>query len=204
MMVYLTRRQKEILDFINKFTKKKGYAPSLEEIAEHFGLSAVSTVHEHVQNLAEKGMLRRSWNRSRSIETVPSPEEGKVILAGTVAAGAPIEALEVPESVSVPPGMLGRGETFALRVKGTSMIGDGIFDGDVIIVEKRHQVPNGSLAVAMVDGAEATVKRFYQKGGTVTLRPSNPDMEDIVLSAVRVEVRGIVTGLLRKYGRNGG
>lgn len=203
-MVNLTKRQKEVLDFINGFRRRKGYAPSLEEIAGHFGLSAVSTVHEHVQNLAAKGILRKDWNRSRSIETMPVPGEGEVVLAGTVAAGSPIEALEVPESVAVPPGMAGRGDSFALRVRGMSMIGDGILDGDIIIVEKRQQVPNGTLAVAIVDGAEATVKRFYQRGGTVTLRPSNPEMEDIVLAAARVEVRGVVTGLLRQYGRNGG
>ena len=202
-MVDLTRRQREILDFIGDFRRRRGYSPSLEEIAEHFGLSAVSTVHEHLENLADRGMLRKGWNRARSIEPLAGPGDGEVVLAGTVAAGSPIEALEVPESVAVPPGMMGRGDTVALRVRGMSMTGDGILDGDIIIVERRQQVPNGALAVAIVDGAEATVKRFYQRGGTITLRPSNPEMEDIVLAAGRVEVRGVVTGLLRRYGRGG-
>ena len=120
---------------------------------------------------------------------------------GMVAAGTPIEAIEIPESVSLPPGFSGRGETFALRVRGSSMTGDGILDGDVIVVEKRELAESGALAVVMIDGAEATVKRFYQRGRVVTLRPSNPAMEDIVLPAERVEVLGVVTGLLRRYGR---
>ncbi len=203
-MVYLTRRQKEILDFITEFQEANGYAPSLEEIAAHFGLSAVSTVHEHLSNLAGKGMLRRGWNRARSIEPVlrrPEPSR-KVALAGTVAAGSPIEALEAPESIALPYGLSGRGEIFALRVRGISMVGDGILDGDTIVVEKADHVNDGALVVALVDGSEATVKRFYQRGGTVTLRPSNPDMDDIVLSASRVEIKGRVTGLIRDYRRS--
>ncbi|MBN2071041.1 MAG: transcriptional repressor LexA [Candidatus Krumholzibacteriota bacterium] len=202
-MVYLTRRQKEILDFIEAFQGENGYAPSLEEIAAHFGLSAVSTVHEHLSNLSAKGMLMRGSNRARSIEPVVSKKRQgsstEVMLAGTVAAGSPIEALEVPETVALPPGLAGRAETFALRVRGLSMTGDGILDGDMIIVEKVERVSNGTLAVALIDGSEATVKRFYQRGAVVTLRPSNPDMDDIVLSASRVEIMGRVTGLIRDY-----
>ena len=227
-MVYLTRRQRQILDFIRRFQERRGYSPSLEEIAAHLGLSAVSTVHEHLSNLQAKGLLRRGWNRSRAIEPVaaggvfaedgsagapyagdsvrfaaPAAGDGsiEVPLAGLVAAGSPIEALEVPESVSLPPGFAGRGDTFALRVRGMSMTGDGIIDGDVIVVEKRQRVENGALAVVLVDGTEATVKRFYQRGAVVTLRPSNPEMEEITLPAARVEVRGVVVGLLRRYGR---
>jgi repressor LexA len=198
-MVYLTRRQREVLDFIRSFQERKGYAPSLEEIAAHFGLSAVSTVHEHVTNLSKKGFLRRGWNRARSIEPAAAGGALEVPLAGTVAAGAPIEAVEVPESIAIPPGLAGRGETFVLRVKGDSMVGDGILDGDLIVVEKRRRVGNGALAVVLLSGAEATVKRFYQDGDTVRLRPSNPAMGEIVLPAAEVEVSGVVVGLLRRY-----
>ena len=200
-MTYLTKRQRQILEFIKDFQRSEGYSPSLEEIGAHFGLSAVSTVHEHLSNLEAKGLLRRGWNRSRSIEPLSEAGEGglEVPLAGMVAAGSPIEAIEIPESVALPPGFTGRGETFALRVRGMSMTGDGILDGDIIVVEKRERVENGALAVVLVDGAEATVKRFYQRGGSVTLRPSNPEMEDIVLPAVRVEISGVVVGLLRRY-----
>lgn len=198
-MAYLTKRQREILDFIRDFQVEKGYAPSLEEIAAHLGLSAVSTVHEHVMNLAEKGVLRRGWNRARSIEPLAAAEAMEVPLVGTVAAGEPIEAIEVPESVALPSELAGRGETFVLRVSGDSMVGDGILDGDLIVVEKRRRLENGAMAVVLLGGAEATVKRFYQEGGRVRLKPSNPAMEDIVLPAAEVEVQGVVVGLLRRY-----
>jgi repressor LexA len=200
-MTYLTKRQREILEFIRFFQRKRGYAPSLEEIAGHFGLAAVSTVHEHLTNLTEKGYLRRGWNRARSIEPLVGGEMVEVPLAGTVAAGEPIEAIEVPESIALPPGFTGRGESFALRVKGESLMGDGILDGDLIVVEKRRRVENGAMAVVLVRGGEVTVKRFYHEGGTVRLRPSNPRMKEIVLPAAEVEVRGVVTGLVRRYGR---
>jgi repressor LexA len=200
-MVYLTKRQREILDFIRSFQAGRGYAPSLEEIAVHFGLSAVSTVHEHLVNLGRKGFLRRGWNRARSIEPLGGGGIVEVPLVGAVAAGAPIEAVEVPETVAIPPELAGRGETFLLRVKGASMVGDGILDGDLIIVEKRRHAENGALAVVLLHGGEATIKRFYHDGGSVRLKPSNPDMEDLVLPAAEVEVRGVVVGLVRRYRR---
>ncbi|UCF04672.1 MAG: transcriptional repressor LexA [bacterium] len=200
-MVYLTRRQREILDFVRSFQAEKGYAPSLEEIAAHFGLSAVSTVHEHLANLARKGFLKRGWNKARSIEPLAGGRAVEVPLLGIVAAGAPIEAVEVPESIPLPPGIVGQGETFVLRVKGESMVGDGILDGDLIVVEKRRRVENGTLAVVLLRGAEATVKRFHQDGSRVRLRPSNPAMGEMVLPADEVEVQGKVIGLLRSYRR---
>jgi repressor LexA len=199
-MVYLTKRQREILEFIRTFQASRGYAPSLEEIAAHFKLSAVSTVHEHLANLGRKGLLRRGWNRARSIEPLGGREAREVPLLGTVAAGAPIE---VPENVVLPSDLAGRGETFVLRVKGESMVGDGILDGDLIIVEKRRRVENGALAVVLLRGAEATVKRFYQEGAVVRLKPSNPAVAEIVVPAAEVEVRGIVVGLVRRYRRRG-
>ncbi|MFO7914578.1 MAG: transcriptional repressor LexA [Candidatus Krumholzibacteriales bacterium] len=199
-MVYLTRRQREILDFVEDFSARNGYSPSLREIAEHLGVSAVSTVHEHVRHLVEKGALRKSWNRARSVELAGDTGPVGIPLVGRVAAGRPIEAVEVPGSIDVPPDMLGRGETFALQVEGDSMVGDGIFDGDRIIVERRLRVENGALAVVVIDGEEATVKRFYQEGGTVILKPSNPEVPEIRVEAERVDIRGVVVGLLRHYG----
>jgi repressor LexA len=200
-MVYLTKRQREILEFIRSFQAAKGYAPSLEEIAAQFKLSAVSTVHEHLVNLGRKGLLRRDWNRARSIEPLAVREAREVPLVGTVAAGAPIEAIEVPESVGLPADLVGRGDTFVLRVKGDSMVGDGILDGDLIIVEKRRRVENGALTVVLLRGVEATMKRFYHEGAAVRLKPSNPALEDIVVPASEVEVRGVVVGLMRRYKR---
>ena len=200
-MVYLTKRQREILEFIRSFQAAKGYAPSLEEIAAHFKLSAVSTVHEHLANMSRKGFLRRGWNRARSIEPLSTREAREVPLIGTVAAGAPIEAIEVPENVALPPDLAGRGNTFVLRVKGDSMVGDGILDGDLIVVEKRRRIENGTLAVVLIRGSEATMKRFYHEGAAVRLKPSNPAMKDIVVPAAEVEVRGVVVGLMRRYRR---
>lgn len=200
-MTYLTKRQREILEFIRSFQAEKGYAPSLEEITARFRLSAVSTVHEHLANMSRKGVLRRGWNRARSIEPLAARDAREVPLVGAVAAGKPIEAIEIPENVALPPDLAGRGESFVLRVKGESMTGDGILDGDLIVVEKRRRVENGALAVVLLRGGEATVKRFYQDGETVRLRPSNPAMQEIVVPAAEVEVRGVVTGLVRRYRR---
>jgi repressor LexA len=200
-MTYLTKRQREILEFVRAFQAERGYAPSLEEIAARFKLSAVSTVHEHIENMSRKGVLRRGWNRARSIEPLAARDAREVPLVGAVAAGEPIEASEVPENVALPPDLAGRGESFVLRVKGESMTGDGILDGDLIVVEKRRRVENGALAVVLLRGGEATVKRFHQEGDTVRLRPSNPAMKDIVVPAAEVEVRGVVTGLVRRYRR---
>ena len=206
-MVYLTKRQREILDFITSFQSRRGYAPSLEEIAAHLGLSAVSTVHEHLVNLERKGLLRREGHRARAMEPVAADEALEALragtlevsIAGTVAAGEPIEAVEIPESLVIPSEIAGRGETFVLRVKGDSMMGDGILDGDLIVVEKRRRVENGAMAVVLLRGEEATVKRFYQEKSMVRLAASNPATADLVFPAAEVEVRGVVVGLLRRY-----
>jgi repressor LexA len=201
--VALTRRQREIYDFICQFVEDNGYSPSLEEIGAHFRLASVATVHKHIQHLVSKGFLRKAWNRSRSLE--PVPEEGSdlpdVPILGTVAAGLPIEAIEDgSESVKVPAQMMGRpGETYALRVRGDSMIEDQICDGDVVIVESRPEARNGETVVALVGGREATLKRFYRKGAQVRLVPANSSMEPIELPAAEVQIRGVVRGLVRTY-----
>ncbi len=200
----LTRRQREIFDFISEFLNEKGYSPSLEEIAAHFGLSSVATVHKHVQHLVEKGLLRKAWNRSRSLEPVPDESEAENLatlpLVGTVAAGMPIEAIEDNESVTVPLEMAGRpGESFVLRVRGDSMIEDQICSGDLVIIEKRDHARNGETVVAMIDGSDATLKRFYRKGGQVKLVPANQSMEPIQVPAESVTIRGVVRGLMRSY-----
>ena len=206
--VALTRRQREIFDYISGFVKEEGYSPSLEEIAAHFGLSSVATVHRHVQHLVEKGMLRKAWNRSRSLEPVPQENEPggddvgitTLPLMGTVAAGLPIEAIEDNETVSVPADMAGRpGESFVLRVRGDSMIEDQICSGDLVVIEKREQARNGQTVVALVDGSDATLKRFYQEGPVVRLVPANKTMEPIEVDAERVQIRGIVRGLMRSF-----
>src|SRR5262245_4447298 len=173
--MHLTKRQKEIFDFIRDYLQQEGYAPSLEEIGSHFRLSSVATVHKHVQNLVEKGLLRKTWNRSRSIELVPSEPQGarEIPLLGTVAAGRPIEAIATPDTLTVPLEITGRLECFALRVSGDSMIEDHIVDGDVVVLEARKQPRDGETVVALNDREEATLKRFYLDGGKVRLVPAN-------------------------------
>lgn len=200
----LTRRQREIYDYVKAFVAEEGYSPSLEEIGAHFGLRSVATVHKHVQHLVEKGLLRKAWNRSRSVEPVDEPETGSEMvslpLLGVVAAGMPIEAIEDNERIEIPPDMAGRpGERFVLRVKGESMIEDMIADGDLVIVESRNEARNGETVVAIVDGSDATLKRFFQKGDTIHLEPANSSMEPIVVPAQNVEIRGVLRGLLRSY-----
>ncbi len=204
----LTRRQREIFEFIRDFVSRNGYSPSLEEIGSHFGLSSVATVHKHVQHLVEKGFLQKAWNRSRSVEPVEDAgadvsELASLPILGTVAAGLPIEAIEdegATERISVPPEMVPRpGETYVLRVRGESMIDEQIRDGDLVVVESRTQARNGDTVVALVGGTEATLKRFYKKGDRVKLVPANAEMDPIEVHARDVEIRGVLRGLLRRY-----
>jgi repressor LexA len=197
----LTRRQREILDFLRGFVAEHGYSPSLEEIGAHFGLSSVATVHKHVQHLAEKGYLRKAWNRSRSIEPVEEADAAAVELPllGIVAAGAPIEPIELEERIAVPRELVRRrGETFVLRVRGESMIDEQIRDGDLVVVERRSEARNGETVVAVVRG-EATLKRFVRHGARVVLQPANPSLRPLEVPAADVEIRGVVRGLLRTY-----
>lgn len=197
----LTKRQKELLDYLEAYIAEHGYAPTLEEIGRNFSLGSLATVHKHLQNLERKGHIRRLPNRSRALEVTPRGGEGAAVqvpLLGRVAAGTPLEPVEVPESVTLPEEMLGRGETFALRVQGDSMVDDGILDGDVVVVESRSNVENGATVVALVRG-EATLKRFFRERGRVKLVPANERLAPIVAPAEDVEVRGEVVALLRRY-----
>jgi repressor LexA len=200
----LTRRQREIYDYIRSFVSEQGYSPSLEEIGAHFGLRSVATVHKHVHHLVEKGLLRKAWNRSRSVEPVAEERAEADLptlpLLGVVAAGTPIEAIEDDERIEIPQGMAGRpGERFVLRVRGESMIDEQIRDGDHIVVESRNEARNGETVVALIRGSEATLKRFYRHGDTVRLVPANDKMEPIVVPAADVQIRGVLRGLLRSY-----
>ena len=197
----LTRRQKEVLDFVQAHIGRHGYAPTLHEIGRHLRLSSVATVHKHLRQLEEKGAVRRLEHRSRALAVVPGPQVAagaRIPLLGTVAAGTPIEAIEVPGTIAVPEEFLGRRDTFALRVRGDSMIDDGIHDGDVVVVESRADAPNGATVVAVIDG-EATVKKLVRRRGMVHLVPANERMAPIVVPGDRVEIRGVVIALLRRY-----
>jgi len=197
----LTKRQKELLDFLRAYIAEHGYAPTLDEIGRHFALGSLATVHKHLTNLERKGRIRRLANHSRALELTEVPAAGAAVavpLLGRVAAGAPIEAVEVPETVTLPEELLGRGETFALRVRGDSMIGEGILDGDLIVVESRPEAENGATVVALVRG-EATVKKLYRERGRIRLVPANEKLAPIVARPADVEIRGVVIAVLRRY-----
>ena len=199
----LTRRQREVLDVIRDFIAQNGYSPSLEEVGGSLGLSSVATVHKHVTHLVEKGYVRRAWNQNRSIEIVDSGVGGGTVslpLAGRIAAGQPLEAVPASETLAVPADFVaGRGATYVLRVEGHSMIDEQIRHGDFVVVEERAEAADGEVVVALVEGREATLKRLYREGGQVRLQPANPEMQPIVVPADRVQVQGVVVGLLRKY-----
>jgi repressor LexA len=200
--MHLTKRQKEIFDFICEYLEREGYAPSLEEIGERFGLSSVATVHKHVQNLVDKNLLRKAWNRSRSIEVVReerAPARVEIPLLGRVAAGRPIEAVSVPDTIAVPPDLVARRDCFALRVSGDSMIEDHIVDGDVVVLEARKTPRAGETVVALIRGDECTLKRFYQDGGKIRLVPANAALSPMEFPAEDVQVQGVVIGLMRNF-----
>ena len=197
----LTRRQREILDYLAEFIEHHGYSPSLEEVGRRFGLSSLATVHKHLTNLQEKGFIKRAWNRSRSVELVPTGG-GRAIeipLQGYVAAGDPIEAVVSPENVAVPESLTGTRTTYALRVRGQSMIDEQIRDGDIVIVEDRKTAENGEMVIALLDASEATLKTLHREKGRIRLQPANPAMRPIVVDADRVQVQGVVIGLMRRY-----
>lgn len=200
----LTKRQKEILDHIESFIDDCGYAPSFEEIADHFGYSSLATVHEHLSNLERKGYIRKSYNESRSIELVEPESSTPVVelpLLGSVAAGLPIEAVQNDETLGVPPDMVRRGrDNYVLKVQGNSMIDEQIRDGDYIVVASQDTAEDGQMVVALVHGDSATVKKLYREpGNRIRLQPANPSMSPIIEDARDVQVQGVVVGVIRKY-----
>ncbi|MGE0453788.1 MAG: transcriptional repressor LexA [Vicinamibacteria bacterium] len=201
--MHLTRRQKEILDFLGDYLERRGYAPTIEEIGEHFGLSSLATVHKHLTNLQEKGLIKRAWNRSRALELVPTQVSVRAVelpLLGRVAAGTPIEAIDASETIFVPEDMVGRQETYVLQVKGDSMIEEQIRDGDYVIVENRTSVRDGEMVIALLEGERVTLKKLYREGGgRIRLQPANARMKPIFVDQDDIRVQGVVIGVLRKY-----
>jgi repressor LexA len=201
--MYLTRRQKEMLDFLNGYIEQNGYAPTIEETADHFGLRSLATVHKHLTNLQKKGLVKRDWNRSRALELVPTTVKVQAVelpLLGRVAAGSPIEAVTASETIFVPEDMVGREETYVLQVKGDSMIEEQIRDGDYVIVENRRFARDGEMVIALLDGESVTLKKLFREGGgRVRLQPANAALQPIYVDQDRLRVQGVVIGVLRKY-----
>ena len=206
----ITKRQREIYDFIARFVAERGYSPSFEEIGEGTDLSSLATVHKHITNLEKKGLLKRDYNRSRSIDVLPprgalkksmevaASAAMELPLMGRIAAGHPVEALQNPETISLADFTRSK-EVFVLQVKGDSMQDEAILDGDYILVEKTSAVRKGEIVVALVDGMESTLKRIFKEGDKVRLQPSNAAMQPVIASAAAVQVQGRVIGVLRKY-----
>jgi repressor LexA len=198
----ITRRQKEVLDFLSGFTTSHGYSPSYEEIAQGLGLNSLATVHKHVTNLQTKGMLQRAHNRSRSIDVIPQRPAKKAFdrlpLLGRIAAGKPVEAIETAESISLGD-IIGNREVYALEVQGDSMRDEHIVSGDYVLVERTRTAREGEIVVALIDNNDATLKRFYREGNLIRLQPSNIEMAPIYAPAANVSIQGKVLGVLRKY-----
>jgi len=198
----LTKRQRQILDFINEFIDDNKYAPSLREIGERFDLSSPATIHAHVKNLKDKGFLKTAYNEARSIELTPVETNwAKAIelpLAGIITAGAPIEAIEEHETIAVPADFVAdMHNSYVLRVKGESMIEDGILDGDYVIVERNNSPKNGDVVVALLNNAYATLKKFYRETNRIRLQPANSTMKPIY--ARDPLIQGVVQGVIRRF-----
>jgi len=204
----LTKRQRQVLDFIAHFLDDKGYCPSYEEIARGLELASLATVHKHISVLETKGYLKRGFNQSRSLELAPKflqeqrrarPQVVEIPLLGRIAAGAPVETVEQKETLNLGD-FTGNGSTFALEVRGESMIEDHICDGDLILLERVSEAHDGDIVVALIGGSETTLKRFYREnGGTVRLQPSNAAIKPILVPARDVEIQGRLLAVLRKY-----
>jgi len=202
----LTKRQRQILDYVTQFIELHRYSPSYREIAAHFKYGSVATVAEHIESLVAKGMLQKHDNSARSIQLVKeeditgTPTVGLPIL-GLVAAGQPIETLGMhPETLEVPPFLVGRRNSYVLQVKGDSMIDEGIHTGDYVVVTEKPEPSNGEMVIALINGGEATLKRYYKEKGHIRLQPSNTAMEPIIIEAgTPIEIQGTVIGLIRKY-----
>jgi len=204
----ITRRQRQVYDFISRFVAEKGYSPSFEEIGGGMGLNSLATVHKHISNLEKKGLLTRDYNRSRSIDLLPPKGKLKQSMAvntgivlplrGRIAAGQPIEAVENPETISLADFVQSK-EVYVLEVRGDSMQDEGILDGDYVLVENTKIAHNGDIVVALVNSNDATLKRLYREGDQIRLQPSNSSMAPIVVHASSVQIQGKVIGVLRKY-----
>ena len=205
----LTRRQKEVLDFIAAYQVENGYSPSYEEMARGLKLASIATVHKHISALDKKNYLQRSHNQSRSIDVAPRylQEQRRnrleasleVPMLGSIAAGQPVETYSEPTTVSFAD-FVGQKDTYALRVRGNSMVDDHICEGDMILVENTVEAREGDIVVALVGGSETTLKRYYREpGNMVRLQPANSAMSPIRVSAQEVQIQGRLLAVLRKY-----
>ena len=207
----LTPKQHKLLQFIEQTLAKQQVSPSFEEMKEYMGLKSKSGIHRLIAGLEAKGYVRHLPNQARALEVIPrqanlsalysvsNDDSVTLPLVGKIAAGYPIEAVQTQETISVPPQMMGLGEHYALVVEGDSMTGAGIMDGDTVIIRRANRAPDGTIVVALVDGFEVTLKKLHTKGKSVALEPANPAYQTRIFSADRVEIQGVLVGLMRQY-----
>ena len=193
----LTKKQKLVLDFVKQSQKKNGYAPSLVEIQQNFKLASVSTAHFHIKHLQKKGLLTKEENQPRTISAMKEKSTVEIPLLGSIAAGEPIEAMEINEkTITVPRGDIKLPfQHYALQVKGDSMIEDGIFDGDIVVIRSQNIADNGQTAVAIIDDNQVTLKKIYKEKGKIRLQPANKNLKPFYRK--QVEIRGIVEKIIR-------
>jgi repressor LexA len=215
-MKYVTERQRDILNFIREFQRARGVAPTHREICDHFGFSSYGTVYKHLSLLEKKGLIRRDSNQKRGVELVEEPAPVRpatgggagsgsgsgpvreLPLFGYIAAGRPLDVEVSDEMIAVPEHLTSRGENYVLKVRGDSMVDDGILDGDLVIISRRERADNGEMVVANING-EVTLKRLYREGERVRLQPANSYMNPIYAAARDVAVQGVVVGLMRRF-----
>jgi repressor LexA len=200
----VTAKQQRVFEFIRRYIESNHEPPTIAEIGRHFQMSSSASVHAILTALEREGLIKRIPNVSRGIQIVEQEaagdESNDIPLLGTVAAGQPIEAILSHDTVSVPKDMQGRGRTFALRVRGDSMIDENIQDGDIIVVASQKTADNGQVVVALIDGNYATVKKFYREPDFIRLEPANPQFKPIFIKTPdRIQIQGVVRGLIRKY-----
>jgi repressor LexA len=202
----VTAKQRRVYEFIRRYIESNEEPPTIAEIGRHFQISSSASVHGILSALEREGLIKRTPHISRGIEIIKQPsggddeDRGEIPLLGTVAAGQPIEAILSHDTIAVPRDWHGRGRTFALRVRGDSMIEENIQDGDIIIVSSQKTADNGQMVVALIDGNTATVKKFYREPDFIRLEPANPRYKPIFIKTPeRIQIQGVVTGLIRRY-----
>ena len=193
----LTKKQKKVLDYIQEYSQKKGFSPSHDEIRKHLRLSSVSTVNHYVKILQEKGYIKREKNLARSVEIKKKENLVSIPFRGYIAAGQPIEAVEEFETINVPSSSVLIGEHFALGIKGNSMIDEGIFDGDIVVIRKQNSVENGETAIALINGNEVTLKKIYKEKNRIRLQPANPNLKPLFVKSVVIQ--GKVISAFRNF-----